>query len=177
MANLMGMPAKHFISATNCNGKVVSDYLDTGTFEPKASVCTISNAMDVGNPSNLARIQSFYNSDIAQITNKLSVPYFSDEDTKTAIKEVKEKYNYLMCPHTAVGFLGAKQHLVKQPEDHVIIAATAHPAKFKSEVDTLMDIPLPPELACLIDLKKEASKVENDYQKIKNTVYKLLDVE
>ena len=177
MASLMGMPVKHFISATNCNGKVVAHYLDTGVFEPKASVCTISNAMDVGNPSNLARIQSFYHNDINEITNKLSVPYFSDEETKVAIKEVKKEFNYLMCPHTAVGFLGAKQHLASHPDDHVVITATAHPAKFKSEVDTLMDIPLPEELASLINLTKEASKVENDYQQIKNTVYKLLGAE
>ena len=174
MASLMGMPVKHFISATNRNGKVVSDYLKTGVFEPKSSVSTISNAMDVGNPSNLARIQNFYNSDIPKITDNLSVPYFTDEETKIAINEVKEQYDYLMCPHTAVGYLGAKQHLAKNPDNHIVIAATAHPAKFKSEVDTLMDIPLPPELASLIDLKKEASKVENDYQQIKSTVYQLL---
>ena len=105
----MGLPASDFIAATNRNN-VVPLFLKSGKYQPKPSVATISNAMDVGNPSNFSRILDFYDGEWLKIVEDISGYFFTDDETRSAILEIKELYNYIMDPHGAVGYLAAKQY-------------------------------------------------------------------
>ena len=107
MAQQLGLPIKHFIASNNEN-KIVTDFLKTQTYTPKPSIQTISNAMDVGDPSNFVRILEIYNNNFETLKYNLTGYSFTDEETKTALKELYEEYNYVADPHGAVGYLGAK---------------------------------------------------------------------
>ncbi|MEM6841734.1 MAG: threonine synthase [Bacteroidota bacterium] len=176
IAKQMGLPIDHIIAATNVND-VVPEYLETGKFTPRPSVQTISNAMDVGNPSNFARLQAFYDyigSDeelLDSIQEDISGNRFSDNTTKQAIREVYENYHgYTMCPHTAVGYLGLKDYLNHQPgRINGVVLATAHPAKFKSTVEEAIgeSIPLPETLQTVLNQPKQATFISSDYEALK----------
>ncbi|MGD1889915.1 MAG: threonine synthase [Cyclobacteriaceae bacterium] len=177
IAKQMGLPIDHIIASTNVND-VVPEYLETGKFTPRPSVQTISNAMDVGNPSNFARLQAFYGyagSDeelLDSIQEDISGNRYSDEATQQAIREVYEKYyGYTMCPHTAVGYLGLKDYLEGQPgRVNGIVLATAHPAKFKDTVEEAISesIPLPEALQTAINQPKQAKSISPDYESLKS---------
>lgn len=127
MAHRSGLPVTGFVAATNIN-RVVPDYLETGVFTPRPSVQTLSNAMDVGNPSNLARIRFMYNLDLEKIRKEIRGFSADDVQTKNTIADVYRRTGYLLDPHSAIGYLGLKQNL---PENTAgIFIATAHPAKF-----------------------------------------------
>ncbi|MEO0334521.1 MAG: threonine synthase, partial [Bacteroidota bacterium] len=176
IAQQMGLPIDHIIASTNVND-VVPEYLETGKFAPRPSVQTISNAMDVGNPSNFARLQAFYGypgSDeelLDSIQEDISGNRFSDDTTKQAIQEVYENYyGYTMCPHTAVGYLGLKDYLNHQPgRMNGVVLATAHPAKFKDTVEEAVgeSIPLPETLKAVLNQLKQATSISPDYEALK----------
>ncbi|GGG49661.1 threonine synthase [Bizionia arctica] len=162
VAQQLGLPINHFIASNNQNN-VVSNYLNTQSYTPKPSVQTISNAMDVGNPSNFVRIQEIYNNDFHLLRNNLSGFSFTDEETKEALKEIYTQYNYVADPHGAVGYLGCKAYLKHNPNAHCVFLETAHPTKFLDVVEDTVNtsIPLPDQIKAVIDKEKQAISISN----------------
>ncbi len=172
-AQRMGLPVSKFIAAVNAND-VFPKYLATSLFETKPSVRTLSNAMDVGNPSNFARILDLYGHNYQALKDDIYSRSFSDIDTISAIKEVFSKYNYMMDPHGAVGYLALKKFIedTKQREFNGIFLETAHPSKFADIVEKVLNkkIQIPDILqACLIK-KKKSVKISKEYQELKNFI-------
>jgi threonine synthase len=160
MAQQLGLPVSHFIAANNANDSV-SNYLKTKTFSLKPSVQTISNAMDVGNPSNFVRVQEIYHQDFDKLKQNLSAFSFTDEDTKQGIKELYTTYNYIADPHGAVGYLACKDYLKLHPDAHCVFLETAHPTKFLNVVEEVIGIPqeLPPQIKSVLSKTKIATKI------------------
>ncbi|GIV37515.1 MAG: threonine synthase [Cyclobacteriaceae bacterium] len=150
LAQKMGLPVQAWVAATNIND-VVPEYLRTAMFSPRPSVPTISNAMDVGNPSNFSRLCYLYGESYEQLSQHLSGYAFTDNLTREAIAEVYRKYNYVLDPHTAIAYLGICTYRQKHPESEGVFLATAHPAKFPDVVQeaTGKPVPLPELLAAL----------------------------
>jgi threonine synthase len=141
MARALGLEAR-FIAATNIND-VVPEYLLSGEFQPRASQRTVSNAMDVGNPSNFARILKLYDGDIERLRRDVSGARFTDAETVAAIRQVDQDFGYVMDPHTAVAYLALRQRLPQEPAGTRGIAlGTAHPAKFSEVVEPAIGRPL-----------------------------------
>ncbi len=172
MAQQLGLPIKHFIASNNLNN-VVTEFLKTQLFQPKPSIQTISNAMDVGNPSNFIRIQEIYKNNFETLKDNVSSYSFSDEETKKAMKEIYENYKYVSDPHGAVGYLGAKEYLKKNPEHHCVFLETAHPVKFLDVVEEVIqeDQPLPSQIKAIIGKEKKAFNI-NTYQELKTFLLK-----
>jgi len=162
MAQKLGLPIQHFIASNNENN-VVTEYLKTQLYNPKPSVQTISNAMDVGDPSNFIRIQNIYKNDFESLKQNLTSYSFSDEDTKKAMKEIYETYNYVADPHGAVGYLGAKAYLKSNPETHCVFLETAHPTKFLDVVEAVIPEKqdLPAQIVAVMDKKKDSLKIDS----------------
>ena len=164
-AKRMGLPVSQFIAATNTND-VVPEFLRSGKLIPRASLHTVSNAMDVGNPSNFARIVDLYDNDLHALRRDIWGSSFSDEETLRAMHDFEHLHNYLLDPHTAVGVLGwesfAKQNHVAS---HGIVLATAHPAKFAEIVARATGLrPEMPEcLASLLDRPKQSIPFPNRF--------------
>ena len=144
MAQQLGLPIKHFIASNNENN-VVTEYLKTQLYNPKPSLQTISNAMDVGAPSNFIRIQEIYKNKFETLKDNVSSFSFSDDETKAAMLEIYNNHNYVADPHGAVGYLGCKFYLKNNPNTHCVFLETAHPAKFLDVVEevikTKQDLP------------------------------------
>ncbi|MEC7173423.1 MAG: threonine synthase, partial [Bacteroidota bacterium] len=129
MGKQMGLPIDHFIASTNVND-AVPRYLETGTYDPQPTIQTISNAMDVGNPSNFARIQKIFNNDLVKMKKNLSGFSFTDKDTQKAMKEIYQISGYIADPHGAVGYLGLKEYLANKKNNlYGVFLETAHPVK------------------------------------------------
>ncbi len=169
IAKKMGLPIAHFIAATNVND-VVPKYLSSGEFAPRSSIATISNAMDVGNPSNFARMMDLYGSTWNIIKKEITGYAFSDNETRRGIKDVYNKYGYIMDTHGAVGYLALKKYLKQKPKYRGVILETAHPSKFVHEVEKTLEkkIEIPERLAILADKKKEATFLEPTFKDFKN---------
>jgi len=167
IAQKLGLPIKHFIASNNDNN-VVTRYLESNSYEPKPSVQTVSNAMDVGNPSNFIRIQALYNNDFDRLKSNLSSYSFTDEATKEALDEIYTTTNYIADPHGAVGYLGCKSYLKTNPDAHCVFLETAHPTKFLDVVKEVIaaEIPLPPQIKAVIDKQKVATEIK-DYLEFK----------
>jgi threonine synthase len=173
MASIMGLPVKKFIAATNIND-IVPKYLETGVFTPRPSIQTISNAMDVGNPSNFARIKEIFKNDYYSIKNRIFGVSFSDEETRGAIKEIQEKFDYLIDPHGAVGYLALK----KFANDNFnyynsVILETAHPAKFINIVEevTGRKIEIPDLLKGCLQKQKQSVKLSREYGDLRSYLF------
>jgi len=174
MARKIGMPTSGFIAATNAND-VVPEYLRTGSFNPRASEPTISNAMDVGNPSNFARILHLFENDHHNVTQHIWGASFSDSDTRKAIGKVYEDFDYVMDPHTAVGYQAVMQYQRTNQgyfgEDSApfIILSTAHPAKFGDVIESAIKqkVTVPDRLATCLNKEKQSILMENDYSNLK----------
>ena len=168
MAQQLGLPINHFIASNNENN-VVSSYLNSQEYAPKPSVQTISNAMDVGNPSNFIRIQEIYNHDFDTLKKNLSGFSFTDAETREAMKELYNKYNYIADPHGAVGYLGSKAYLKQNPSAHCVFLETAHPTKFLDVVEKTINttVTLPKQIQAVMNREKKASKI-GSYQELKN---------
>ena len=162
IAQKLGLPISHFIASNNDNN-VVTRYLKSANYNPKPSVQTISNAMDVGNPSNFIRIQAIYNNDFYSLKSNLSSYSFSDKETKDAMIEVYNSTGYIVDPHGAVGYLGSKSYLTNNPSAHCVFLETAHPTKFLDVVKEVVsdDIPLPKQIKSVIDKVKVATPINN----------------
>ena len=140
IAQKMGLPVEKFIATTNAND-IVPHYLSTGLFEPKPSVATISNAMDVGNPSNFPRMTALFDNSYDKVISEVAGRHYNDDQTKVAMKEVYDKYGYVMCPHTAVAYLGLTSYMNESgSEANGVLLSTAHPAKFDTVVDPILGI-------------------------------------
>jgi len=163
MAQQLGLPIKHFIASNNEN-KVVTEYLKTQLYNPKPSVQTISNAMDVGDPSNFIRIQEIYKNKFETLNDNMSSFSFSDDETKAAMLEIYNNYNYVADPHGAVGYLGSKAYLEKNPNAYCVFLETAHPAKFPDAVEkaTGKRPSLPDRLADLFEREERLTGMAND---------------
>ncbi|MEZ4792358.1 MAG: threonine synthase [Gelidibacter sp.] len=168
MAQQLGLPIHHFVAANNANN-VVTAYLTTQLYEPKPSIQTISNAMDVGNPSNFIRIQEIYKNDFKALKSNLSSYSFTDYQTREALKELYNDYNYIADPHGAVGYLGCKEHLKTNPEAHYVFLETAHPTKFLDVVEEVIreNINLPVQIAAVMDKKKKSIEIST-YDELKS---------
>lgn len=167
MAQQLGLPIKHFVASNNANN-VVTEFLQTEQYNPKPSVQTISNAMDVGNPSNFVRIQEIYNNDFKILKKNLSSYSYTDEQTKTALSEIYSDYNYVADPHGAVGYLGCKAHLEHNPNTHCVFLETAHPTKFLDVVEDVINanLELPDQIQGVINKNKSAVNIK-DYSDLK----------
>jgi len=172
MAQQLGLPIQHFIASNNENN-VVTKYLQSQFYRPKPSVQTISNAMDVGNPSNFVRMQEIYKNNFETLKANLSSYSFTDAETKTAIQEIYTNYNYVADPHGAVGYLGAKAYLKENPDTHCVFLETAHPTKFLDIVENVIDVKmkLPKQIKSVIDEKKVSIKI-NNYKGLKTYLLK-----
>lgn len=161
VAQQLGLPVRHFIASNNQNN-VVTNYLNTQEYQPKPSVQTISNAMDVGNPSNFVRIQEIYKQDFSQLSQNLSGFSFTDDETRAAMKEIHQQYNYVADPHGAVGYLGCKAYLKENPKAHCVFLETAHPVKFLDVVEEVIPEkqPLPEQIKAVIDKEKQTVKIQ-----------------
>ena len=171
-AKKMGLPIHQFIAATNAND-VVPQYLATGEYKPTPSVRTLSNAMDVGNPSNFARMLDVYSSTWNNMTSDIKGYAYNDDATKEAVKEVFLKYNYTIDPHGAVGYLALKEY--QKTNDAVgIVLETAHPTKFLDDMESILAqrIPIPERLASLIDKKKDSILRGIDFESFKDWLLK-----
>lgn len=170
IAKNMGLPVAKFVASTNAND-IVPSYLLSGIFAPKASVATISNAMDVGNPSNFARIQDFYDSDLEKVRKDITGKSFSDEETKEAMASVYKKTGYVMCPHTAVAYLGLKSYMQETGSDMTgVFLATAHPAKFVDIVEEVIEakVEIPENLQNAMKKQKQSISMSNNFSDLKN---------
>jgi len=162
LAKKMGLPISHFVASSNVNN-VVGRYLKTEKYEPKPSVQTISNAMDVGNPSNFIRIQELFQNEFRELKEHLSSYSFDDQATKDAIKEVYENTGYVMDPHGAVGFLGLGTFLKGNPEYHGIFLETAHPVKFLETVENVIGkkLEIPESIQSILQKGKQSVEIGN----------------
>lgn len=160
MAQKLGLPISHFIASNNANN-VVTEYLKTEVYHPKASVQTISNAMDVGNPSNFIRIQELYKNDFNLLKQNLSSYSFTDTETKQAIQEIYNTYKYIADPHGAVGYLGCKSYLEQHPEAHCVFLETAHPTKFLNVVEDVISkaVEIPEQIKAVMNKQKVATSI------------------
>ncbi len=165
----MGLPVKRFIAATNAND-ILTRYLDTGVFTSAKSVQTISNAMDVGNPSNLARIDYLFGGDIVPMRSVLYSRSFSDDATRTCMRATYERTGYILDPHGAVGMLALESYCGQaQSSFHGIVLETAHPAKFIDVYDQTMKeaISIPEQLRESMRLKKQSVLLSPEFKDLK----------
>ena len=169
LAHISGLPVKHFIAACNAN-KVVPDFLQTEKYQPQKAVSTMSNAMDVGNPSNFVRILELFHHQFADLKKVLSSDSISDEETRKTIKEVFEKENYLLDPHGAVAYFALENYLKQHPEENGYILETAHPVKFYNVVEPVIHekIPIPESVKSILDKEKESILMNADFEKLKD---------
>ncbi|MCU0323944.1 MAG: threonine synthase [Spirosomaceae bacterium] len=172
----MGMPVEKFIAATNLNN-VVPEYLKTGVYKAiNPSLSTISNAMDVGNPSNFPRMKALFDNDINEMRESLIGYFYDDEATKIAMKDVFGRTGYVMCPHTAVAYLGLKEYLLSQSKPTAgVFLSTAHYAKFLDITqETVGSQPVPERLSVLLSKEKQATPMKADFGDFKNYLMKTL---
>ena len=164
----MGLPIDHFIASTNVND-AVPRYLETGTYNPMPTIQTISNAMDVGNPSNFIRIQKIFNNDAVKMKKYLSGYRYTDQQTRKALKEIYNLKNYIADPHGAVGYLGLKEYLNQQKEDlYGVFLETAHPVKFFDSVNKTLklEVAIPERLKDTLSKEKVSVPIK-DYSELK----------
>ena len=169
-AKRMGLPVKRFIAANNRND-VFFQYLDTGNYEPRASIQTIANAMDVGAPSNFERILDLYDQSHEAIKQDISGNTYSDVEIKNTIRTVYEKTGYLLDPHGACAYQALKDE--KKPDETGIFLATAHPAKFKETVEECIGstIEIPQRLSAFMRRKKQSHLLSTDFNLFKKTLF------
>jgi len=169
LAMQSGLPVKHFIAACNAND-ILSDYLQTQELKPKQAVATLSNAMDVGNPSNFVRILEIFNHQFPELKSKLSSYSITDDETIATIKEVYDKHNYLLDPHGAVGYLALKRYLADHPGENGIFLETAHPVKFPRAVEKITGkaIEAPDSVQAIMRSEKKSTLIEAEYEALKD---------
>ncbi|WP_020605857.1 threonine synthase [Spirosoma spitsbergense] len=172
MVQKMGLPVEHFIASTNLND-IVPKYLETGNYLPRPSVATISNAMDVGSPSNFTRLSYLYKNNYEHFRENISGYFFSDDETRIGIKQIYSQYDYVACPHTAIGIMGLEAYSKKSNKDYFGIAlATAHPSKFKPLVEEVIShsVDVPERLAMLSEKEKHSIKIPANYEAFKDSL-------
>lgn len=165
LARLMGFPIGHFIAASNANDSVTR-YLEEGRYEPRPTVTTLSTAMDVGNPSNFARLRHLYNNDCHAMAGDITGISVSDEATKETIRNVFRQYGYVLDPHTAVGFRALETYRAAGGNKAAgIVLSTAHPAKFLEVIEDVLDmkVDIPERLSAVLEKEKRATLIGAEY--------------
>ena len=175
----MGLPIKRFIAANNAND-VFYNYLQTGKYNPKASIQTLANAMDVGDPSNFARILNLYSCNGAlteeathhRITNLISGATYSDEQIKETMRQCYNETGYVLDPHGACGYRALQENL--KSSEVGVFCETAHPAKFKEKVDDILgiDIEIPARLRAFMEGQKQSVEMSKDFADFKTYLMK-----
>jgi threonine synthase len=170
----MGLPIKRFIAANNAND-VFYNYLQTGKYEPKASIQTLANAMDVGDPSNFARILNLYSQNGAltpeathhRMTNLISGATYKDEQIAETMRQCYSETGYVLDPHGACGYKALEEGL--QEGEIGVFCETAHPAKFKEKVDSILgtDIEIPARLRAFMEGEKQSVEMSKDFADFK----------
>ena len=170
-AKQMGLPVKHFIAANNRND-IFYNYLQTGEYNPRPSIATIANAMDVGNPSNFARVISLYNNDYDAICKDISGGTFDDRQIAEAVKRVYGETGYLLDPHGACGYLALEERL-GEGETGVFLE-TAHPAKFKETIEDILqqEIGVPEKLQEFMRGEKQSVALGGSFKEFKEYLLK-----
>ncbi|MEM9846914.1 MAG: threonine synthase [Bacteroidota bacterium] len=168
LAQKMGLPINQFIAATNIND-VVPQYLSSGDFHPKPSKSTISNAMDVGNPSNFVRMLDLHGSTWNTVKDQVVGYAVNDGDTRETIQTVYEQEKYVLCPHTAVGYRAAQRYQSSHSAANVVTLGTAHPSKFIDVVEETIQarVVVPERLAALADRKKVSTELGIGFDEFK----------
>ena len=167
----MGLPIKRFIAANNAND-IFFKYLQTGKYEPKPSKQTLANAMDVGDPSNFARIYDLYGKSHEKITSLISGATYSDDQIRQTMRECYEDTKYILDPHGACGFQALADGL--HPDEVGVFCETAHPAKFKEKVDEILgiDVAIPERLANFMKGQKQSVPMSKDFTDFKQYLMK-----
>lgn len=165
LAHRSGLPVQHFIAACNAND-VVPSYLANGSFQPKKAISTLSNAMDVGDPSNFVRILELFDHRFGKLKNVLSSYSITDNETQQTIREVYVKQGYLLDPHGAVAYAALERYLAKYLLHKGVFLATAHPVKFYDTVEAITGVPVavPGEVEKMLRLEKRSLLMEADYE-------------
>lgn len=168
LAHISGLPVKHFIAACNAND-VVTRFMQTENYQPLPAIATISNAMDVGSPSNFIRVLELFHQQFPQLKEKLSSVSISDDETRATMKRVFDKTGYVLDPHGAVGYLALERYLQKHPALKGMFLETAHPVKFYDVVEPVLNqtIELPDTVKEIIDLPKKSTIVDASYEQLK----------
>lgn len=169
LASKLGMKVEKFIAANNSNDPVVR-YLESGKFEPRQTIATISNAMDVGNPNNFPRLLELYGKSLEQLREHVLGASFNDQQTRAEIKNIYNKYNYIVDPHTAVGFLGVEKYQTLHNSEAKVVLATAHPVKFTETMEEVLPgkVTIPEKLEGLMKKQKSATSMPVSYENFKD---------
>ncbi len=174
LAHVSGLPVKHFIAACNAND-IVPNFMQTEKYEPKKAVATISNAMDVGNPSNFIRILEIFQHQFVNLKKVLSSCSISDQETKDTLQKVYQTEGYLLDPHGAVGYLALQQYLQNNPVEKGIVLETAHPVKFYDVVEPVIGevVPIPEPVQQQLLLEKKSTKIAAEVDLLKGFLLSL----
>ena len=170
VAHYMGMPVKQFIAAVNSNN-TIPRFMQSGNYKPAATVPTISNAMDVSDPSNFIRVLQLFENDRQTLSQKFTTHSYCDNATRAAMKDIYERLDYTADPHGAVGYLGLKDYLKDHPETYGIFLETAHPVKFLPAVEPVIGKvrELPKQIVGLMGREKVVLSI-HDYQGFKKSL-------
>ena len=173
LAYRSGLPVKHFIAACNAND-TVPEYFRTGDYKPKKAIATISNAMDVGDPSNFVRILDMFKQDIPALKKMISCYSITDDETKAAIKELLKQEQYLLDPHGAVAWIALNKYLGNHSNAKGIFLETAHPVKFYDVVETVIQqkVPIPESVRAQLVKEKKSLKIAADSNVLKDFLKK-----
>jgi threonine synthase len=167
IAKRLGLPVQRFVAGTNVND-AVPQYLRTGDYEPRPSVRTVANAMDVGAPSNFERMQAMYGGDVAALRRDVVGSAYSDEQVVAEIRRVHRRHGYILDPHSAIAWLALQDVLERDRESSGVFIATAHPAKFREVVEPAIgeDVPLPAVLADAVSRPRHSLSMAADYAEL-----------
>jgi threonine synthase len=173
IAKKMGLPIDHFVAGSNAN-KIVPEYLKSGKYEPKPSVETISNAMDVGDPSNFVRMKEIFNGSLPTFTANISGYSYTDDETRAAITSLYQQ-GYIADPHGAIGYLALKEFM-KDKDVIGVFLETAHPIKFRQEVEPIIEktLDLPEVLQPVLSGSVKAVDCSSDYEDFKEKLKALI---
>jgi len=173
LAQRSGLPIKHFIAACNAND-TVPGFLRSGNYQPKKAVATISNAMDVGDPSNFIRIMEIFHQQIDGLKKSLNGDTISDDETKATLVSVLKEHNYLLDPHGAVAYAALQQYQAQHPNTKGVILETAHPVKFYDVIEPIINrvVPVPEAVAEQIKKEKVSTKISANTNELKEFLLK-----
>jgi threonine synthase len=174
LAKTSGLPIQHFIAACNAND-TIPQFFESGIYKTQQAVPTISNAMDVGNPSNFVRILEIFNREIMALKDLVSAESMSDEQTKSTLKKVYDESAYLLDPHGAVGYHALEKYIGNHPGSKGIVVETAHPVKFFDVVEPIINAPvaIPAAIKEQLTLPKKSILMENNPEALRDYLLKL----
>jgi threonine synthase len=164
IAKRIGLPIRHFVAATNVNDSVPV-YLHSGHYEPRPSIPTVANAMDVGAPSNFERVQALYGSDLTALRRDVAGFAYGDARVVAEIANVHRRHGYVLDPHSAIAWLALQDALIQDPDAHGVFLATAHPSKFREIVEPAIGrpVPVPPEISDALSRPRKSMSMPADY--------------